>query len=150
MCCGIMLACGQAASRGMWCLMRHAGALAWRRGPVCACTRVCSCRRIFTYTTYAYIYIHILNQSSIKKTHKAILYMCILFGSHYTLYIMYIHIQYAVMCAWCVPPPVCICASARGHTRTPHALILMLICACGGDGWLLLACPCYMCVWLSL
>jgi len=36
-------------SRGMWCL-RHAGALAWRRGPVCACTRVCWCRRIFTYT----------------------------------------------------------------------------------------------------
>jgi len=25
------------------------GALAWRRGPVCACTRVCWCRRIFTY-----------------------------------------------------------------------------------------------------
>jgi len=35
-------------SRGVWCL-RHAGALAWRRGPVCACTRVCWCRRIFTY-----------------------------------------------------------------------------------------------------
>ena len=35
-------------SRGMWCL-RHAGALAWRRGPVCACTRVCWCRRISTY-----------------------------------------------------------------------------------------------------
>jgi len=32
--CGITPACGQ-ASRGMWCL-RHAGALAWRRGPVCA------------------------------------------------------------------------------------------------------------------
>jgi len=39
-------------SRGMWCLW-HAGALAWRRGPVCACTRVCWCRRIFTDT-----YIH--------------------------------------------------------------------------------------------
>ena len=25
------------------------GALVWRRGPVCACTRVCWCRRIFTY-----------------------------------------------------------------------------------------------------
>jgi len=35
-------------SRGMWCLW-HAGALVWRRGPVCACTRVCWCRRIFTY-----------------------------------------------------------------------------------------------------
>ena len=31
----------------MWCL-RHAGALAWRRGSVCACTRVCLCRQIFT------------------------------------------------------------------------------------------------------
>jgi len=31
----------------------HAGALVWRRGPVCACTRVCWCRRIFTY-----IYVH--------------------------------------------------------------------------------------------
>jgi len=31
---------------GVWCV-RHAGALAWRRGPaVCACTRVCWCRRI--------------------------------------------------------------------------------------------------------
>jgi len=40
--------CGQTV--GLWCL-RHAGALAlaWRRGPVCACTRVCWCRRIFTY-----------------------------------------------------------------------------------------------------
>jgi len=37
---------GQAV--GLWCL-RHVGALAWRRGPVCACTRVCWCRRIFTY-----------------------------------------------------------------------------------------------------
>jgi len=36
-------------SRGMWCLW-HAGALAaWRRRPVCACTRECWCRRIFTY-----------------------------------------------------------------------------------------------------
>jgi len=35
-------------SCGMWCL-RHAGALAWRRGPVCACMRVCWCRRICTY-----------------------------------------------------------------------------------------------------
>jgi len=35
-------------SRGMCCL-RHAGAPAWRRGPVCACTHVCWCRRIFTY-----------------------------------------------------------------------------------------------------
>jgi len=34
------------STRGMWCL-RHAGALAWRRGPVCACTRVCWCRQIF-------------------------------------------------------------------------------------------------------
>jgi len=32
-------------SRGMRCL-RHAGALAWRRGPVCACTRVCWCQSI--------------------------------------------------------------------------------------------------------
>jgi len=37
----------------MWCL-RHTGALAWRRGPVCACTRVCWCRRFFTNIhTYA-------------------------------------------------------------------------------------------------
>ena len=35
-------------SRGMWCL-RHAGALAWRRGAVCACTHMCCCCRIFTY-----------------------------------------------------------------------------------------------------
>jgi len=35
-------------SYGMWCLW-HAGALAWGRGPVCSCTRVCCCRRIFTY-----------------------------------------------------------------------------------------------------
>jgi len=30
--------------------VRHAGALAWRRGPACECTRiVCWYRRIFTY-----------------------------------------------------------------------------------------------------
>ena len=42
-------------SRGMWCL-RHAGALAlaWRRGPVCACARVCWCRRIFTYIMHTH------------------------------------------------------------------------------------------------
>ena len=42
-------------------MYEHAGAQAWRRGPVCACTRVCWCRRIFIYTythtrnTYPYI-----------------------------------------------------------------------------------------------
>ena len=44
--CG-MPACGQAV--GLWCL-RHAGALAWRRGTVCACTYVCGCHRILTFT----------------------------------------------------------------------------------------------------
>jgi len=39
--CG-MPACGQAVRCG-------AGALAWHRGPVCACTRVCWCHRIYTY-----------------------------------------------------------------------------------------------------
>jgi len=34
--------------RGMWRL-RHAGALAWRCGPVRACTGVCWCRRISAY-----------------------------------------------------------------------------------------------------
>ena len=33
----------------MSCL-RHAGAMAWRRGPMRACTRVRWCRQIFTYT----------------------------------------------------------------------------------------------------
>jgi len=47
---------------------RYAGALAWRRGPVCACTRVCWCRRIFTY-----IHAHTYNthlHTSTTKTHK--------------------------------------------------------------------------------
>jgi len=49
--------CGQAVG----CL-QHAEALAWRRGPVRACTRVCWCRRMITYTYIyymIYIYIHI-------------------------------------------------------------------------------------------
>ena len=44
-CVECMNACLRTSRAGMWCL-RHAGALAWRRGPVC-CVRVC--RRIFTY-----------------------------------------------------------------------------------------------------
>ena len=56
-------ACGQADTPwDVWCL-RHAGALAWRRGPVCACTRVCWCRRIFTlqtYHTHAHMMTHII------------------------------------------------------------------------------------------
>jgi len=48
-------------SRGMWCLLRHAGALAlaWRCGPVRVYVRVyarvCWCRRIFTLHAYTYI-----------------------------------------------------------------------------------------------
>jgi len=42
-------------SRGMWCL-RHARALAWRRGPVWVCTRVYWCRRICTYIIHTYTY----------------------------------------------------------------------------------------------
>jgi len=53
----------QQISRGMWCLW-HAGALAWRRGPVCACTRVCWCRRIST-SIHAYESILELNRIDI-------------------------------------------------------------------------------------
>jgi len=63
-----MPACGEAVGVGrVWCL-RHAGALAWRRGPVCACTctRVCWscvlpgcwCRRICTYIHTSWVPTH--------------------------------------------------------------------------------------------
>jgi len=54
------------ADRPWWCL-RHAGALAWRRGPVCAYTRVCWCRRIFTYI---YILRYQWRQRSISIRHR--------------------------------------------------------------------------------
>jgi len=46
--CG-MPACGQVVGCGV-CARRSSGV--WRRGPVCACTRVCWCRRIFTHVHY--------------------------------------------------------------------------------------------------
>jgi len=49
-CCVVSTAsCFLHAVRVLWCL-RHARALAWHRGAVCACMRVCLCwcRRIFT------------------------------------------------------------------------------------------------------
>jgi len=68
--CG-MPACGQAVGCGMCLCLRHAGALAWRRGPVCACMRVCWARRNFTNTDiHALPFRSPINQS-IKGPHKA-------------------------------------------------------------------------------
>jgi len=72
--CGVP-ACGHAVRCDEMWRLRHAGAMAWHRGPVRACTRVCWCRR---RVTYIHVHTHILVQGStqerMEEPHQAVVH----------------------------------------------------------------------------